>query len=35
MAEQITFGPCSENQRILLMDNETDVIVTGGGAGGK
>ena len=24
------FGPCSEDQRLLLMDEETDVILTGG-----
>lgn len=31
---QKVFGPCSEKQRIILMDNETDVILCGGGAGG-
>lgn len=24
------FAPCSINQRILMMDEETDVIITGG-----
>lgn len=33
MAEQITFGPCSEKQRMVLQDNTTDFILTGGGAG--
>lgn len=32
--EQKIFAPCSINQRIILMDEETDVILTGGGAGG-
>jgi len=31
MAEQMLFAPCSINQRILLMDETTDVIITGGG----
>lgn len=31
---QKVFGPCSEKQRLILMDNETDVILAGGGAGG-
>lgn len=26
----VVFGPCSEDQRLLLMDEETDVILTGG-----
>lgn len=29
--EQKIFAPCSINQRIILMDEETDVILTGGG----
>lgn len=31
---KITFGPCSEKQRIILQDTTTDVILMGGGAGG-
>lgn len=27
------FGPCSEKQRLVLLDNETDILLTGGGAG--
>lgn len=34
MSEQRVFGPCSEKQRLFLTDNETDVILLGGGAGG-
>jgi predicted phage terminase large subunit-like protein len=33
--ERMIFAPCSEKQRLLLQDNETDLIVTGGGAGGS
>jgi predicted phage terminase large subunit-like protein len=29
-----TYGPCSEKQRLFLMDNTTDIILLGGGAGG-
>lgn len=29
-----TLGPCSEKQRIVLQDTQTDVILMGGGAGG-
>lgn len=32
--EKIVHGPCGLNQRMLLMDNTTDVIFTGGSAGG-
>lgn len=32
--QPMLFAPCSINQRILMMDEETDVIITGGGAGG-
>lgn len=32
--EQIIFAGCGENQRKLLMDATTDVILTGGSAGG-
>lgn len=28
--EPILFAPCSINQRILMMDEETDVLLTGG-----
>lgn len=28
------FAPCSEKQRLVLMDNEVDVLLVGGGAGG-
>jgi len=27
------FGPCSEKQRLVLMDDNTDILLTGGGAG--
>jgi len=32
--ERVKFQPCSEKQRLILMDNTTDVILIGGGAGG-
>ena len=32
--EDIVLGPCSEKQRMVLMDNETDILLIGGGAGG-
>lgn len=32
--EQIVFAPCSEKQRLVLTDESTDVILTGGGNGG-
>lgn len=28
------FGPCSEKQRMILLDGETDILLCGGGAGG-
>ncbi len=28
------FGPCSEKQRLILMDDTTDLLLCGGGAGG-
>ena len=31
--ERLHFGPCSEKQRLVLQDNETDLLITGGGAG--
>lgn len=30
----IVLGPCSEKQRMVLTDNETDMLLVGGGAGG-
>jgi predicted phage terminase large subunit-like protein len=27
------YGPCSEKQRMVLQDNTTDILITGGGAG--
>lgn len=24
------FAPCSKNQRIIMMDEETDILLTGG-----
>lgn len=32
--EQIILGPCSIKQREVLTDNETDMLLVGGGAGG-
>lgn len=32
--EQVVLGPCSEKQRMMLIDNETDMLLVGGGAGG-
>lgn len=32
--ERPTFGPCSEKQRMILLDDETDILLCGGGAGG-
>lgn len=32
--ESVVLGPCSEKQRMVLTDNETDVLLVGGGAGG-
>lgn len=34
MDEQLVFGPCSEKQRMILLDNTTDMLLCGGGAGG-
>ena len=36
MAEtkKLVFGPCSEKQRLVLTDNDTDILLVGGGAGG-
>lgn len=31
--ESLFFGPCSEKQRLVLMDDSTDVVLTGGGSG--
>lgn len=31
--ERPVFGPCSEKQRMVLQDDDTDVLITGGGAG--
>lgn len=31
MAEKKIYAPCSEAQRIILTDQSTDVILTGGG----
>lgn len=28
------YGPCSEKQRLILLDNTTDLLLCGGGAGG-
>ena len=25
------FGPCSEKQRLVLLDDKTDILLTGGG----
>lgn len=32
--EKPDFGPCSERQRLVLMDEETDILLIGGGNGG-
>lgn len=32
--ERPVFGPCSEKQRMILLDNKTDILLCGGGAGG-
>ena len=32
--ERKVFGPCSEKQRMILLDDETDILLCGGGAGG-
>jgi len=32
--ERISFSPCSEEQRDVLMDSTTDILLVGGGAGG-
>jgi predicted phage terminase large subunit-like protein len=34
MDERMVFGPCSEKQRLILMDDTTDILLCGGGAGG-
>jgi predicted phage terminase large subunit-like protein len=34
MADRVVLGPCSEKQRMVLMDDETDILLVGGGAGG-
>lgn len=31
---RLVFGPCSEKQRLILMDDTTDILLCGGGAGG-
>lgn len=35
MTERIRFSPCSRKQQMVLQDNETDVLLVGGGAGGS
>lgn len=32
--DQLSFGPCSEKQRLILLDDTTDILLCGGGAGG-
>lgn len=32
--ERPHFGPCSEKQRLILLDDTTDILLCGGGAGG-
>ena len=32
--DELVFGPCSEKQRLILQDDETDILLCGGGAGG-
>lgn len=32
--EQVVLGPCSEKQRLVLTDNDTDMLLIGGGMGG-
>lgn len=34
MSEQLQFSPCSIKQQLILLDNETDILLCGGGAGG-
>ena len=29
--ENLAFGPCSEKQRLVLMDDSSDILLTGGG----
>lgn len=31
MAEQVRFGPSSEKQRLVLLEDEVDIHLTGGG----
>lgn len=31
MTKRITFGPSSEKQRLVLLENEVDIHLTGGG----
>lgn len=31
--EQVVLGPCSEKQRLVLVDEETDILIQGGSAG--
>jgi len=31
--DKIIFSPCSEKQRLVLLDDESDILLTGGGAG--
>jgi predicted phage terminase large subunit-like protein len=31
--ERKVFGPCSEKQQLVLLDDETDILIAGGGAG--
>ena len=30
MSEQLVFGPCSEAQRQILLDDTTDILLCGG-----
>ena len=29
--EELFFGPCSEKQRLVLLEDKVDVLLTGGG----
>lgn len=33
MSDKIKFAPCSIKQQLVLQDNETTVLLVGGGAG--
>lgn len=30
MSEQLQFSPCSLKQQLILLDNETDILLCGG-----